>query len=308
MFTKFWDKIAENLAGQWQLVMSAPALAFWGGGLILFSTRHGWEALNNLIAGWNSAQGIAALAAALVLIFLSTMLMNQFSMLLLRWLEGYWSGPFGALAKIRVRALTKRINKKEERWNWLAERKISGEINTRQLQEYARLDYELGNYPVDQNWLMPTRLGNLIRTAEEYPKNHYGLEINVSWPRLWLLLPEAVKKEVSRSRSQLDQAVQIFGWALLFCLWSIWNPWAAVIGLPLALVFYQGVIQSAGAYGQILRSVYDIHRFDLYVALHWPLPTNPADEVSHGEELTNYLHRAEAGKKQKFIFPKPPEK
>ena len=308
MFTNFWDKIAENLAGEWQAQMSAPALAFWGGGLILYCARNGWDGLTNLIASWNSAQGIAALVAAFVLIILSTALMNQFSMMLKRWLEGYWRGPFGALANIRIQVIKKKIDKNEERWNWLAKRKISGEINTRQLQEYALLDYKLGNFPVDHNWLMPTVLGNLMRAAEEHPLNHYGLEINITWPRLWLLLPEDAKKEVSRSRNQLDQAVQIFSWALLFCVWSIWNPWAAIIGLLLAILFYQAVIQAAGAFGQILKSVYDLYRFSLYENLHWPIPTSPADEISHGKDLTNYLHRAEAGKKIKFKFPEPPDK
>lgn len=302
MFTKFWEKITENLAHEWQLRMMAPAFAFWAGGLLLFAVRQGWQTILNTISTWNTAQAITALVAALGILTISTTLITQFTVPILRGLEGYWRGPLGKIATRRVAMINQKIKIKEERWSWLAKRKSSGELTSPLMHEYALLDADLASFPVSENWRMPTRLGNLLRSAEEYAHVHYGLEVNISWPRLWLLLPLSTQQEVARARQNLDRSVQTFTWALLFGLWSFWNPLASVIAIILALVFYQSILQSAGAYGELLKSAYDLYRFRLYDALHWPKPQGPGREIQSGQALINYLHRAEASQKIKYDF------
>lgn len=308
MFTKFWEKITENLADEWQLRMMAPAFAFWSGAFVLYALQEGWQPIMERVAGWNTAQGVTALIAALGLLAISSSLVSQFTVPILRGLQGYWRGPLGGLASSQIRAVNQKIKTKEERWSWLAKRKSAGELTSSQLHEYALLDADLANFPVSENWRMPTRLGNLLRAAEEYAHVHYGLEINISWPRLWLLLPISTQQEIARARQNLDRSVQTFTWALSFAVWSFLNPWASVIALILAVVFYQSVLQSAGAYGELLKSAYDLYRFQLYDALHWPKPQGPANEIQSGQALINYLHRAEASKKLKFDFPVVEEK
>jgi len=302
MLTKFWDKIAENLAQESKEILIAPAFVFWAGGIGLYALRNGWQPLLIAVAAWNTAQTIAAILALLAILTISTTLMTQFTVPVLRWLEGYWQGLFSGMARGRVEAFNQKISQKEERWSWLAKQRTSEDLSPSQAREYAQLDAEMANYPVNEIWRMPTRLGNLIRSAEEYPVNHYGLEINITWPRLWLLLPESVQKEVARSRKNLDQTVQIFSWAILFLVWGILNPWAILIALFLAAAFYQSIIQAAGAYGELLKSTYDLYRFRLYEAVYWPKPESPNAEVQAGQTLTNYLHRAEASKKIRFDF------
>ncbi len=302
MLTKFWDKIAENLAQESLVILYAPALAFWAGGLGIYTLRNGWQSILDMLEKLNTIQSIAILLVAIAILTISTILMGQFTVPILRWLEGYWQGPFAGLAQNRIDSINEKLRKKEERWNWLAKQRSTDELNPSQAKEYARLDAELANYPVNETWRMPTRLGNLIRMAEEFPVNHYGLEINITWPRLWLLLPEAVQKEVARSRQNLDRSVQIFAWAVLFLVWSFLNPWAIVIALLLAFAFYRSILQSAGAYGELLKSTYDLFRFKLYDAAYWPKPESPASEIHSGQAFTNYLHRAEASKKIKFEF------
>jgi len=302
VLTKFWDKIAENLAQETIVILYAPAFAFWTGGLGIYALRNGWQSILDMLEKLNTIQSIAILLVAIAILTISTILMGQFTVPILRWLEGYWQGPFAGLAQNRIDSINEKLSKKEERWNWLAKQRNSEELNPAQAKEYARLDAELANYPVNETWRMPTRLGNLIRMAEEFPANHYGLEINITWPRLWLVLPEAVQKEVARSRQNVDRSVQIFTWAVLFVFWGFLSPWAMIIALILAIAFYRSILQTAGAYGEILKSSYDLFRFKLYDAAYWPKPESPATEIHSGQALTNYLHRAEASKKIKFDF------
>lgn len=64
----------------------------------------------------------------------------------------------------------------KERWNGIRERVFN---------EYTRTLQRLRNeYPSEEWLLMPTRLGNLIRCFEYYPKREYGIDGNEMWPRL----------------------------------------------------------------------------------------------------------------------------
>lgn len=305
MFSKFWEKLTENLTQEWQARIMAPAFAFWTGGLFLYALRQGWQPLIDRVAAWSPAEGIVAIIAALGILTISTTFVTQFSIPLLRFLQGYWHAPLASLAVSRVNGINRKVKEKEERWNWLAQRKASNELGAAQLHEYALLDANLANFPVDENWRLPTRLGNLMRAAEEYPHLHYGLEINIAWPRLWLLLPASTQQEIGRARHNLDRAVQTFMWAALFASWAFINPWALMIAVLLALMFYQPILQTGGAYGELLKAAFDLHRFKLYEAMHWPRPESPHNEVRSGQSLINYLYRAEASKKIKYDFPTP---
>ncbi len=308
MFSKFWEKLTENLAQEWQVRVMAPAFAFWSGGFLFYALRYGWQPIMDMVASWNPAEGVAAIIAGLGILTISTTIVTQFSVPILRLLQGYWRGPLVGLANGRVSAINRKVKEKEERWNWLAQRKAANELTAAQLREYALLDADLSNFPVDENWRLPTRLGNLLRSSEEYAHIHYGLEINISWPRLWLLLPLSTQQEIGRARHNLDRAVQTFIWTLLFALWSFLIPWTLVIAIVLATIFYQSILQAAGAYGELLKATYDLHRFKLYEAMHWPKPESPLNEVHSGQSLINYLYRAEASKKIKYDFLAPHEK
>jgi hypothetical protein len=77
---------------------------------------------------------------------------------------------------------------------------------------------------------MPTRLGNLLRAAERKPLEKYGLDAIICWSRLWMLLPDAVKKDLQESRADLNNAARVWLWSLLFCGWTfvggnIWTTW-----------------------------------------------------------------------------------
>jgi hypothetical protein len=218
-------------------------------------------------------------------------LIEWFTLPILRSAEGYWPGLLRGLRSRFTARLSRRLEKQKQHWQLLAEGQQAGKLNAREIEEYARLDFELAKYPVASHLLMPTRLGNLLRAAEEYPYVRYGLEVTVTWPRLWLILPESTRKEVAGARQALDERTRIMGWGLLFTIWSIWAWWSVVVALSVTLVAYRGMLSAAALYGELLRATFDLYRFRLYKSLNWPVPTSPADERGHGEDLTEYLHR-----------------
>jgi len=144
--------------------------------------------------------------------------------------------------------------------------------------------------------LMPTRLGNILRAAEHKPLAKYGLDAIVCWSRLWLLLPDAVKKDLQAARADLNTAARVWLWSLLFCGWtfvggSLWAAWSMLFGLLSAWFAYGWALDAASTYGELIEAAFDLHRHLLYQSSRWNLPADPAIEHRVGQELTQYLRR-----------------
>ena len=166
--------------------------------------------------------------------------------------------------------LARRLDSKEERWDELAN--IPEQDRTaEQHAELIHLDTLLSRYPIDERLLMPTSVGNLLRAAEEYPSVRYGLDAIVCWPRMWLLMPAETLEAISEAREQLNTCARLMLWSIIFPVWILWANWAALSLLLLPLAYLK-MLSSAGTYGNLIRSAFDLHRFKLYEAFKWPLP------------------------------------
>ncbi len=303
MFTKFWDELAEGLAGRWAAQALGPAMAFWGGGILaaVWGAGQDWQAFVDWLVALNDPAVYIGLAVGgLVVLTTSAALMTWLQLPALRLLEGYWPWPLRRLRFSLARALTKkRLQKKEARWQELAAIESQAR-SAAQASAYARLDAELARYPVDPRHLLPTRVGNVLRAAEEYPQTHYGLAAGVFWPRLWQVIPEEPREALVQARHNLDSTVRLFVWGVLFAVWTVWAWWAALVAVVVAFAAYWRMCHTAGVYGDLLRATFDLHRFALYEAARWPPPEDTRTEWEHGEQFTEYLFRGLT--KEKIIF------
>jgi len=305
MFTKFWDKLAEGLAGRWTVQTLGPALAFWGGGILALVWHSGqsWQEITDRLETLdNTASYIALAVGGLLVLTTSSAVMTWLQLPALRLLEGYWPWQFRKLGFRLARHVEKRLQNKRDRWQQLADIERQ-ERTAEQQSEYARLDAELAYYPVDQRHLMPTKLGNILRAAEEYPQMRYGLAMGVCWSRLWLVMSEGTQEALTQARQRLNSAVRLFVWGLLFAVWTAWAWWALLAAVVVALAAYWGMLQAAGIYGDLLRSAFDLHRFALYEQVRLPLPSTPADEEITGGRLSEYLFRGTGSDSAQFTDP-----
>lgn len=111
------------------------------------------------------------------------------------------------------------------------------------------------------------------------------------WPRLWLVLPDAAKQELTEARARLDLAAQMWLWAALFVVWTPWAWWAPVLAVIVATFSYRSMVDAAGTFADLLDASFDLYRANLYIGLRWPLPQHPAEERASGVALTEYLWR-----------------
>lgn len=174
---------------------------------------------------------------------------------LLRWAEGYWPGRFG---------------------NWSARQVVRHE----RVRAKLRTDAERGDadgyerlylhYPLPGEAVLPTRLGNLLRSAEDYPRSRYGIDTVLVWPRLFPLLPSSFTAGFASSRARLDAALASTALSLLFavaapaCAMPSGAPWLAALSLVAgalgALTGYRAALTTALAHGQQIRVAFDLYR------------------------------------------------
>ena len=72
----------------------------------------------------------------------------------------------------------------------------------------------------------------------------YGLDLTVVWPRLWTVLPDHLRTDISTAQLAYTSASTLTGWAVLYgALGALWWP-ALPIGVVLAGV---GVLRARTA-------------------------------------------------------------
>jgi hypothetical protein len=135
----------------------------------------------------------------------------------------------------------------------------------------------------------------VLRAAEAWPRDKYGLDAPKCWPRLWLLLPDRARQDLTAARAALDAGAAAWLWGVLFVVWTPWAWWAVPVAVAAAVGSYLWMLSAAGAYADLIESAFDVHRSALYEACRWPMPVDAEDERVKGEALTSYLWRGAAG-------------
>ncbi len=151
-------------------------------------------------------------------------------------------------------------------------------------------------FPSDYMQIMPTRLGNVLRSAEFRAGQQYGMDPLSAVPHLLLIAPTDHVDYVNDQRSQLDLAVRMTGMALLasgtavLFLWP-YHLWILIAIFPYALAYasYRGSVVAARHYGASLDLLVNLDRFALYQQLHLQLPSSTVTERNMNERLADLL-------------------
>jgi hypothetical protein len=290
MSAKFLESFGSKLAEQWVATLLTPAFVFWAGGASAGLQRFGWKPASTWFRLLTEPLQIALLVGGFCLIAASAFVAQRFDLPVLQLLEGYWPAWLRPLRRWFIALETKRSQRIGVRWQQLA-RIDPAQLTAEQRDEFVQLDWQQLHLPLP-NQLLPTRLGNILRAAEQRPLEKYGLDAIVCWSRLWLLLPDAVKKDLQEARADLNTAARVWLWSLLFIVWTIWAWWAAPVGIiSVIFVYYYWALDAARNYGELIEATFDLHRHLLYQSLRWNLPADPNEERRVGKDLTRYLWR-----------------
>jgi hypothetical protein len=305
-------KLPEELGTRFSLVGFLPsaALVLLVSGLLVSGLPSDAPDPGKVFTALGELKG-AQIAAGFLVILLLSLILYPFQLSLVRLLEGYWgvSSITGAMAAIRVELHLRRLEEIKE----LVYEERPGRDRTvaplhvgepaspvtgmdEQRRELAR--EQLATYPAEAR-LLPTRLGNVLRAAEDGAGQRYGLDTITMMPRLYPFLSERLTDGLDDLRDQLDIAAQLCVTLLLATVISallllpqllLQGWWLAlpVATAVLAWVAYKAAVQAAIAYGQLIYVAFDLHRFDMLRGMHLPLP-DAAQEEKYNQWLSQFF-------------------
>lgn len=221
-----------------------------------------------------------------------------------------------------------------ERWHQrLLEQDNPTQVEVSAMEKIKKQIYQLGanyqrNYPLDFNFIMPTRFGNAFRAMEAYPRQRYNMDSVLLWPRLIEVIPSGYYTKLDESNNRLaflvNCAVLSLGMAILSGFAAIYqllmlrfaqmgNPYLLYF-IPVAqedtikyeqnayiylflipimtllfALFYRASIPIVVQYGDLVKSTFDLFRLSLIDALKLKQPNTYDEETAIWENLSFFI-------------------
>ncbi len=159
----------------------------------------------------------------------------------------------------------------------------------------ARRDFQ-NSYPLLPELTLPTRFGNVVRSCETYSLAVYGLDCIHAWLRLAGVIPAAFQSAIDNARAEVDFFVSMTFLAFAFALACagslltmphlVLDPDAVrrLVALPVSLLVmfagYEAAIYRARAWGDFVRSAFDLYLPALAAQLGYSLPAGKDERKS----------------------------
>lgn len=298
----FFQELAKKLAERWLTLLLVPGALFlaavWVGVRLGYADALDWNRLNaELTAATAAFAGQpggtqAVLAVAVLLGATGTGLAVQALAGVTRalWL-GLWPRPF-AVPRRRLLASRQR--------RWVARLGVRRELEKAhpRAARTAEQQEEINTAAARLNQLAfvrpgrPTWMGDRMHGVEQISVNRYGLDLSFGWPRLWLLLPDNSRTEITATHNAFAAAVATGTWAWPYLvLTALWWP-AALVAVGIGLTGWTRARTAVSDLAVLSESALDLHGRLLAVAL------GVADEqsvgpltVEEGERITAAIRK-----------------
>lgn len=275
--TGFFQELAKKLAERWVALLLVPGVLFVAGVVVGSRLGHA-HALNPTMAVRHVSDLAAAVgrlsggAQAMVVVGLlvgasaAGLVVQAMTGVTRRVFLGRWPRPFGKLAHWR-------IGRRRVRWHERLARRRELERAHEADQRTAARQQEIDDAAARVNALAmaepgsATWMGDRVHSVEAVARDRHGFDLAFAWPRLWLVLPETARVEITAAHASFAAAVAVAAWAWpSLALGAVWWP-AAVVGL---VVGATGWVRARGAVGDLTaltESALDLYGRDLGTAL-----------------------------------------
>ncbi len=184
--------------------------------------------------------------------------------------------------------------------------------------------------PLDKDFLMPTRLGNVLRASEMYAYERYAIEEITIWPRLVPVLPPELIGHIDEKNNHF---MFLINSSFLVCCNGMLSFFFGIIGLPLIFfpnliepltirlqgfffigydfinpigylfistlligfgyVLYLIAVNVAEEFGMYIRASFDLYRVKLLRQLNWTPPKTIVEEQELWRNISRFIVAAE---------------
>ena len=263
--------------------------------------------------GQQAAQSFTrlSLANALLLVLIAVAIgaaLHPIQFALVQLLEGYWGTSNMAIKLQEIRAARyAEICKRLESIADLSSERLD---NLTMRLAHDEADRQLAYYPRSSRFLMPTRLGSVLRRYEVDVGSEYGLSTVTYIGHLAAVASPKQVEYLNDQRVALDFAVRCCLIGLLGSAVAVVLLWQHGIWLLVALgpyllgyLAYRGSVVVAHEYGRALGSLVDLNRFELYERLRLVLPKTTAEERNLVATLNSLTEQHSMVESLKYVHP-----
>ena len=330
----------EKLGGNFMIAAFIPSLAFVAACMVAFGPLLPEAFVRNVQTSLSplDQNGLIILLIATMMGFTLTSLNTYVYKLFEGYIFPQYLKPLQRIELVRARQIKRKrdlLNRKiqqTERWkqNWL-----QASMPAYQKNKMKRIDDRIGRwtnlrdalaadydqrYPPLESQIMPTRLGNILRAAESYPQDRYHVDAVALWPRMVWAIDKEYMSNVDAANDQcsfllnsclLSAIFTLLSWAVSLYLWldliksssSVAYLLTGVVTLIMAWFFYTASLLNVNKYGNLIRSSYDLFRFNLLEKLHLKLPVDIDDEKPLWKRVSDFTTIGEKYGKKYFAYP-----
>lgn len=325
--------VGQRIGRYFALVSMIPALflVLWTYMLVTSGAVSGVPRLANVQASL-SHWSLAKVAGLLFISLAVAMVIHPLQFATTQILEGYWGTSALAIAAMKIRIVHHRERDRglyyRAAWNkgrWRdkclemlgkepgtdpeeQDQELKADIDAimksesgdrlmlHSIAEQQASNQRASTYPPDPTRILPTRLGNALRSFEDTAGRQYGLDLLIMAPRLHLIATPRHLEYLIDAREDMDSAIRIctvglvaalltVGFLLTDGLWLLW----AILPYSVSYLAYKGAVSAAQGYGAVIASVIDLNRFRFYDELGLFPPRDTAQERQNNKALMQIL-------------------
>lgn len=240
---------------------------------------------------------ILALAVA---IWIVSILLRSINLQLIRFLEGYGLLQNSCFRNNQLNKFDNLVDQIES----LSKEYDNGIRDQKTTEKYIELMNKYRTeYPSDREYVLPTSFGNIIRSFEVYSKKVYGIDAIPVWTRIFQVCATEHRKSINDDKAQVDFAVNIYYLMIVltiqymfFAIITFSMPlfWIPLIALFFAWLSYNLALTSAKVWGENVKSVFDLYRYDLLFKMGIKDITNEREKWENINQLFLYWDISES--------------
>ncbi|WP_413099891.1 hypothetical protein [Streptomyces sp. Inha503] len=298
----FFGELARKLAERWVGLLAVPGLLFvscaWVGLQLRWTYALDLRLLDSkasvLGISLGNASGPAQILTIVALLLAAAgvgLIVQALTAPLRAWWLGQWPTGLGWAARRRTRARRRRWTRLVERRRELQQQYPLPDRTPEQQHDIDTVAHRINRLSLAMP-ARPTWMGDRVAAVEQISLDRYGLDLRFGWPRLWLVLPDHARAELTTINGQFAATIVTGAWALPYLvLGMLWWP-ALLIALVTGLSAWMRARTALAELTDLSESVVDLHGRALAVALG----TAPADStgpltLAEGQQITRQVRK-----------------
>jgi hypothetical protein len=285
----FLTELGKNLATRWAAALALPAAVFVA--VVVVAVNLGpshaldfnllWTRVTMVSTGPALVWAAAAFLAATAVVGLAVTTLG--GVVIAAWgATGAGVGrPFVALRHRRWRHATAKAD--------AAVKAVLADRSDRRAKSKARRAVLRRDAISEIEPACPTWAGDRLRSVDDRVSRGAGLDLTTTWPRLWLVLSDAARTEVTTVQERCASAARTPVWGLAYLAVGVyWWP-ALVSGVWALVVSRRRIRRAVGVYADLVEASVDLYARDVANQLGFELTGRLTPAI--GEQLTEVLRK-----------------